>query len=526
MKRTITHKLELTMPDTTKPFYVITDASNTGIGAALLQQHPTERKMKLVSSNSRLFTPIEMRLPTLISECLAIIFALTEYEFLLTCSNYPIVLFTDHKPIIYLFTQKNKPNHRVYRFQLILMKFPNLHIIWTEGKNLALPDLLSRTLVEEHFTKTRDITVEIPENIKFFFAKTPFTNNLECKYSICNNTNDENTEKPHYPVLANIHNNYLEINIDKIEYHPISYEKCNTETKTNLIPKFKPKTKNWQSPIVEKDDLIIEKNQKGTYTTHHDDDYLRLINNIKAQQKTNYENAKISDISYDEKTKITENLIKETQILDPVLHKVRMCKKHNNKPHSVTMEIRGNKGLFAYFRKFKSIIIDENSGITKIVINDHKKSIQRIWLPLTLLLCTFYNNHCIDLVGHTGLEKTKRNIMDKYYFPNLTTWIKILIADYIQCQTNKVFANIKTKSKQEQPAPTKTYFNEMIMIDKKGPIHPTSEGNNYIFVIVDAFSHYVTIMRAPKNNVHYAFTALFEHWFMKFGLPEEIRTDN
>ena len=353
MKRTITHKLELTMPDITKPFYIITDASNTSIGAALLKQHPTERKMKLVSANSRLFTPIEIRLSTLIRECSAIIFTLTEYETLLTGSNHPIVLFTDHKPIIYLFTQKNKPNLRVYRFQLILMKFPNLRIIWTEGTNLALPDLLSRTIDEEHFTKTGDITVEIPENIKFFLAKTPFTNNLESKYSICNNTNDENTEKTHYPVLANIPNNYFEINIEKNEYHPISYEKYNTETKTNLIPKYKPKTKNWQSPIVEKDYLIIEKNQTGPYTTHHDDDYLRLINNIRPQQKTNYENVKISDIFYDEKTKVTENLIKETQILDPVLHKVKMWKKHDNKPHSVTMEIRGNKGLFAYFRKLK-----------------------------------------------------------------------------------------------------------------------------------------------------------------------------
>ena len=39
----------------------------------------------------------------------------------------------------------------------------------------------------------------------------------------------------------------------------------------------------------------------------------------------------------------------------------------------------------------------------------------------------------------TRKNKTKHN--GKYYFPNLTTWIKILIADCIQCQTNKVFAN-------------------------------------------------------------------------------------
>ena len=121
------------MPDTSKPFYILSDSSNARIGAALLQQHPTENKIILISANSRLFTPNEMRLSTLIGECSAIFFALTDYEFLITGSEHPIVLFSDHKPIIYLFTQKNKPNHRVYRFQLILMKFPNLHIIWAEG---------------------------------------------------------------------------------------------------------------------------------------------------------------------------------------------------------------------------------------------------------------------------------------------------------------------------------------------------------------------------------------------------------
>ena len=37
------------------------------------------------------------------------------------------------------------------------------------------------------------------------------------------------------------------------------------------------------------------------------------------------------------------------------------------------MDIRGNKGLFAYFRKYKSIIIDEKSELIKFVINVQKR---------------------------------------------------------------------------------------------------------------------------------------------------------
>ena len=92
--------------------------------------------MNLISANSRLVTQAELRLSTLVRECTAIIYTLTEYEFLIHGSKHPTVLFTDHKPIIFPFTLKSNPNHRVYRFQLILMKFPNLRIIWTKEKIL------------------------------------------------------------------------------------------------------------------------------------------------------------------------------------------------------------------------------------------------------------------------------------------------------------------------------------------------------------------------------------------------------
>ena len=71
---------------------------------------------------------------------------------------------------------------------------------------------------------------------------------------------------------------------------------------------------------------------------------------------------------------------------------------------------------------------------------------------------------------------------------------KILLADCIKCQTNKIFANNHNKANTEHLASTKTHFNDMIMIDTKGPINPPSDGHQYIFVIVDAFSHFVIIM--------------------------------
>ena len=81
------------------------DASNFGIGAAFLQSHRGTNKMNLKSANSRLFTQAELRLSTLMRECTAKIYTLTDNDFLILGSKHPAVLFTDHKPIIFPFTQ-------------------------------------------------------------------------------------------------------------------------------------------------------------------------------------------------------------------------------------------------------------------------------------------------------------------------------------------------------------------------------------------------------------------------------------
>ena len=145
------------------------DSSNFGIGAALLQSHNGTNKMNLIYANCRLFTQAELGLSTLMRECTAIIYTRTEYEFEILGSKHPTVLFTDHKPIIFLFTQKSNPNDKFYQFQLIFMKNPNLHIVWTGGKNLAVPNTLSRNTPSELLT--RKTTVEVTQYVKFSLHK-------------------------------------------------------------------------------------------------------------------------------------------------------------------------------------------------------------------------------------------------------------------------------------------------------------------------------------------------------------------
>ena len=79
----LTEQISNTIPDPNQTFYAMCDASNFGIGAALLQSHSGTNKMNLISAKSRLFTQAELRLSILMRECTAIFYTLTEFEFLI-----------------------------------------------------------------------------------------------------------------------------------------------------------------------------------------------------------------------------------------------------------------------------------------------------------------------------------------------------------------------------------------------------------------------------------------------------------
>ena len=70
------------------------------------------------------------------------------------------------------------------------------------------------------------------------------------------------------------------------------------------------------------------------------------------------------------------------------------------------------------------------------------------------------------------------------------------------------------------------YFNHRISLDTKGPISPSSDGNSYVYIFVDAFTHYVVLHSSPKKDATHALNVLFDHWNVKFGIPDILVTKN
>ena len=86
------------MPDVTKSFDVYCDASRLGLGCVLMQEG------KVVSYLSRQLRPHEENYPTHDLELAAVVFALKTWRSYLV--GHRCEIYTDHKSLKYIFTQK------------------------------------------------------------------------------------------------------------------------------------------------------------------------------------------------------------------------------------------------------------------------------------------------------------------------------------------------------------------------------------------------------------------------------------
>ena len=166
IKDRISEDTILAIPSTEYPFHIHVDSSNVGTGCILIQQFPEGKR--IISFNSRIFDKAEQKMSTLHRELCGIVSALQTYEHYIIGSPFPIYLYCDHKPILYLWGRKGQLSHRFFRYQVIITKFQNLKIIWMPVSNLAFPDILSRNVTIDEYQHHQLQHKKLPRDIQFF----------------------------------------------------------------------------------------------------------------------------------------------------------------------------------------------------------------------------------------------------------------------------------------------------------------------------------------------------------------------
>lgn len=143
LKAKLSREPILHLPDVNREFVLRTDASNTGIGAVLLQEFDGE-KFPIAYASKKLL-PREQAYSTIEKECLAVVWAVQKFETFLYGREF--VLEVDHQPL--LAVQKSKvANGRILRWALALQQY-RFRIEAIKGKENVGADYMSRVCLEE-----------------------------------------------------------------------------------------------------------------------------------------------------------------------------------------------------------------------------------------------------------------------------------------------------------------------------------------------------------------------------------------
>eukprot|EP00833_Pecoramyces_ruminatium_P014240 jgi/Orpsp1_1/1188272/evm.model.d7180000063560.1 len=110
----------LAYPDFNKQFIIRTDACLEGIGGVLLQiddkdglEHPIHFISRTLSKSERNYSITDL-------EGTAIFYCATEFKYYISGNKFETLLYTDHKPLLGLFNNKEPNNIRHFRWCILI----------------------------------------------------------------------------------------------------------------------------------------------------------------------------------------------------------------------------------------------------------------------------------------------------------------------------------------------------------------------------------------------------------------------
>lgn len=457
----------LQYPDFTKPFVLTTDASGYAI-SGILSQGTIPNDLPIAYA-SRTLNKAELNYATIEKELLAIVWSVKYFRPYLYGQRFTI--YTDHKPLVYLFRVKD-PGSRLVRWRLLLEEY-DYSIIYKPGKNNTNSDALSRAITDSDLdTDPKKHLLSIQADDSHNLTFNDFLKENQSKIIINNNVTELNK------CISKANDNIV---IPISQDYDTTSNKLFRETnqKTNHlqdIQKFNPTLNNV---------IALPHGDKEIYYT-----VMKHTEHDKLQYETIFESLKI----------LKEYLV-------------------NNNIQSISLQKLGSKeGLnWPQIRTIIRYIFRGTNIKITIYLNE------RTTPDSTQINQILEENHSSPQGGHFGFHKVYNKIKQQYYWTNMKQDIKTFIQNCKSCQENKL---IRKKHKEPMvitDTPNQAF--EKVSLDIVGPLSITESGNKYILTIQDNLTKFSQAYPMKNQEAETVAKTFVNNFICQFALPKQILTD-
>ncbi|KAL7863372.1 hypothetical protein SRHO_G00123560 [Serrasalmus rhombeus] len=206
---------------------------------------------------------------------------------------------------------------------------------------------------------------------------------------------------------------------------------------------------------------------------------------------------------------------------DPVLRKVLQWKRGGHQPEWKDVTPHG-LDLKAYRSSWDSL--SEREGLLYRRWEDTvpDKIVWQLLVPRSLRQRVLQAVHGPAGVGHFGVNKTLRQLRQRIYWPGCRTDVELFVHCCDTCTAKK--GPMEKSRAPLQPLQSGAPM-ERVAMDVLGPFPRTEAGNRYVLVAMDFFTKWPEAYVVPDQSAVTTAERLVEEFFCRFGLPEELHSD-
>ncbi|MCU7901933.1 MAG: DDE-type integrase/transposase/recombinase [Candidatus Thiodiazotropha sp. (ex Lucinoma aequizonata)] len=504
LKEALLQPSVLALPNQVDDFVLDTDASDTAVGAELLQIQNGEEKV--IAFGSFALTPEQRRYCTTRKELLAVVRFTRQYRHYLL--GRPFLVRTDHNSLTWLLRFK-EPQGQLARWIEELSQY-NMILRYRKGRHHANADALSR-VPSPGFCEAYVVGIRLPD---LPCGGCHYCARADQQWSRFSQEVDDVVKLSQRGAVAtdDTHEHWerggdLTESVKGSGLAQSDRPDSNCDTGDNYPIKL--------DSHVGVEEIELEDKDPNEPLTIRVLSSIPEIELVDSYGKVAVRNLQIGDEHTCWGLSLTE--IKEAQGKDPDFGIILDWLSTSADPSEGALFLASPCAKFCWINKARFQL---GEGILYCTQKDTED--WNLVLPSSLRSLALELNHDLPSAGHQGVARTLSRVKEKFWWYGMSQDIRSYVATCSACNQNKKNVNYGRVPMTEYHAGAPM---ERVHIDFMGPLPKTNPGNEHILMMVDQFTKWVEVVPVPSQTAEVTAHAAVGEFFARFGYPLQLFSD-